>query len=79
MREIRFTVSSRKHRIGRAHVRFVLTTTTPIEVRTNRGDVGWLYVGPDDRGVVVEVIAVLIDDDVLLVIHAMPHAFKRGG
>ena len=78
MERIDFTVASRRHRIGRARVRFVLATTMPTEVETNRGDVGWLYIGPDDRGVVLEVIAVESERDVLLVIHAMPYSFRQG-
>jgi hypothetical protein len=35
-----------------------------------------VWVGPDDRGVVLEVIAVDLPD-YLLVIHAMPLAFRR--
>ena len=35
-----------------------------------------LWVGPDDRGVVLEVIAVDLPD-YLLVIHAMPIALRR--
>ncbi len=78
MKQIRFTTASRKHRLGRAHVRYVMSTSTPVPITTNRGDRGWLYVGPDERGVMLEVIAVEKEDDVLVVIHAMPHGFKRG-
>lgn len=35
-----------------------------------------LWVGPDDRGIVLEVIAVELPD-YLLVIHAMPVALRR--
>ena len=35
-----------------------------------------VWVGPDDRGVVLEVIAVDLPD-YLLIIHAMPLAFRR--
>ncbi len=35
-----------------------------------------LWVDPDDRGIVLEVIAVELPD-YLLVIHAMPVAFRR--
>lgn len=35
-------------------------------------------VGPDDRGVMLEIIAVELPD-YLLVIHAMPAAFRRNG
>ena len=35
-----------------------------------------LWVGPDDRGIVLEVMAVELPD-YLLVIHAMPVVFRR--
>ena len=35
-----------------------------------------LWVGPDDRGIVLEVMAVELPD-YLLIIHAMPVAFRR--
>lgn len=37
-----------------------------------------LWVGPDDRGIVLEVMAVDLPD-YLLVIHAMPVALRRNG
>jgi hypothetical protein len=40
------------------------------------GEDGWKYVGPDDRGVVLEVIAVESDAETLLVIHVMPDDFR---
>ena len=73
---IEFTTASRKHRIGRARVRHVMATTQPELVVTNRGEEGWRYVGPDDRGLILEVIAVETDDDTLLVIHVMPYDFR---
>lgn len=74
--EPRFTQAARKHRIGRAHVRHVLATVTPVSITTKQGDAGWLHVGPDDRGLELEVVAVIIRDG-LLVIHAMPTALRR--
>lgn len=75
---IEFTAASRKHRIGRGHVRYVMATQEPEEVVTTRGEFGWKYVGPDDRGVVLEVIAVELDNGDVLVIHAMPTALRGG-
>jgi hypothetical protein len=40
-----------------------------------RGDDVWRWVGPDDRGVELEVVA-LASPDVLLVIHVMPTQFR---
>ena len=76
---IEFTTASRKHRIGRAHVRYVMATHEPEEAVTARGEPGWKYVGVDDRGVELEVIAVELDVGDLLVIHAMPTALRGGG
>jgi hypothetical protein len=53
-----------------------MATTQPELIVTNRGEEGWRYIGPDDRGVVIEVIAVETDEDTLLVIHVMPHDFR---
>lgn len=76
---IEFTTASRKHRLGRAHIRYVLATQEPEEVMTNRGEQGWLYIGADDRGLILEVIAVELDGGDLLVIHAMPQALRGDG
>ena len=75
--EIRFTQSARKHRIGRTSVRHVLAGTRPTPVTATSGADAWLYVGPDERGRELEIIAVEVQsaDDgqhYLLVIHVMP-------
>jgi hypothetical protein len=54
-----------------------METVEPVAAKTSGGSSGWLYVGPDDRGVTLEVIAVEVEDDVLLVIHAMPRVYRR--
>jgi hypothetical protein len=76
---IEFTTASRRHRLGRAHVRYVMATQDPEETVTARGEHGWKYVGPDDRGLELEVIAVELDTGDLLVIHAMPTALRGDG
>jgi hypothetical protein len=73
--EIRFTQSARRHRIGRASARHVLATSDPTPVTTSSGTEAWLYVGPDERGRELEVIALEVADAAqpyLLVIHVMP-------
>ncbi len=73
--EIRFTQSARRHRIGRASARHVLATTDPTPVTTSSGAKAWLYVGPDERGRELEVIALEVAgaaQPYLLVIHVMP-------
>ncbi len=73
--ELRFTQAARKHRIGKTHARHVVATTDPTPITTNRGEEGWLYIGVDDRGLELEVIAVEIPEG-LLIIHAMPTALR---
>jgi hypothetical protein len=78
--EIRFTQAARKHRIGRPSARHVLAGAEPTLVRTAGGADAWLYVGPDDRGRELEIIAVEVHRPdaapYLLVIHVMPTQFR---
>jgi hypothetical protein len=72
--EIRFTQSARRHRIGRASARHVLATIDPTPVTTSSGADAWLYVGPDEQGRELEIVALEVVDAVqpyLLVIHVM--------
>lgn len=82
--EIRFTQSARKHRVGRASVRRVMAAVTPAGTMTEQGNPAWRYVGTDDRGRELEIIAVEIDgekgrDGYLLVIHVMPTGLRGRG
>jgi hypothetical protein len=75
--EIRFTQSARRHRIGRASARHVVATTEPTPVTTSSGANAWLYIGPDERGRELEIIALEVQpadaaQPYLLVIHVMP-------
>ena len=78
MRPVRFTQSARKHHLGRAHVLAAMELAGEPECVPAEGDLDdrLVWVGPDDRGVVLAVIAVDLPD-YLLVIHAMPLAFRR--
>lgn len=67
----KFTQAARKHRIGKAHVLFVINSVEPTETVSARGEAAMLWVGADDRGVVLEILGVKIPDG-LLVIHVMP-------
>lgn len=60
--ELRYTQAARKHRIGRARARFVMSTTQPTTITTKRGELAWLYLGTDERGVELEIIAVEQED-----------------
>lgn len=74
---VAFTRSTRKHRIGRAHVLSVMATTIGIPVpRTPDHDPQVVWIGLDDRGVALEVIPFVLPD-VLLVHHVMPYDFRR--
>ncbi len=75
--ELAWTQSSRRHRIGRAHARHVINTVEPIAITTADGSKGLLWVGPDDRGLELEVVAVVLPG-LYLVIHVMPTALKGG-
>ena len=74
--EVRWAQSSRKHRIGRAHARHLMNTASPIVTTTSSGDQALLWVGLDDRGIELEIIAVVLPG-MYLVIHVMPTAFRR--
>jgi hypothetical protein len=80
--EIRFTQAARRHRIGRASVRWVMATNTPVSTTTKSGDVAWRWIGPDGRGRELDVIAVEVQGaedamPILLVIHVMPN-YEKG-
>jgi hypothetical protein len=77
--ELRFAQSARRHRIGKAHVRHVVATTTPTAVETPSGDAALEWIGPDDRYLELEVVGVILEpsDEPLnpnevLIIHVMP-------
>ncbi len=77
VRSVRFTRSARKHRIGRAHALHVIATVTPTEVAaTDEFDARRVWLGPDDRGVDLEIVALVLPTE-LLVIHVMPTALRR--
>jgi hypothetical protein len=74
---VRFTQSARRHRIGKARVLHVIEHVEPTRVPADeemRERLVW--VGADDRGLELEVVAVA-EPDFLLVIHVMPRQFRR--
>jgi hypothetical protein len=74
---IRFTRGSRKHRIGRAHARFVLENTEPIVTpATEEDDPQLVWIGPDDRGIELEIVAIVLPE-YWLVIHVMPTQYRE--
>jgi hypothetical protein len=77
--EVRFSRSARKHRIGKAHALFVMEHYEPTVVPADeQEDERWLWVGEDDRGAELEIVAIVIRD-VLLVIHVMPTHYRQRG
>ena len=73
---VRWIRSARRHRVGRAHAEHVLANTFAERVTTTRGEPGLLFVGPDDRGIELEIL-VVVADDVLTVIHVMPTHYRN--
>jgi len=43
----------------------------------NRGEDEYLWVGADDRSVTLAIAAVVVEDDLLLVLHVMPRRYRR--
>lgn len=76
MRAVRFTQSARRHKIGRAHALYVISTYPPTATTSPLGVAAKRWQGVDDRGVMLEIVAVEVPD-YLLVIHVMP--MYRGG
>jgi len=76
-KEVRFAKSARKHRIGKAHVLFVLENNEPVAFLSIYGeDQKLLWIGQDDRGLELEIVAVKLVEHIL-VIHVMPRNFRR--
>lgn len=75
---VRFSQSARKHRIGRAHALYVMDNGEPQWDRPAGKEPRLLWIGPDERGVELEVVAVQTPD-YLLVIHVMPTALRGKG
>ena len=78
MRRVKFTQSARKHRIGKVHVLAAMNSAAEPERFPAEGNLDdrLLWIGEDDRGVVLEVIGIDLPD-YLLIIHVMPHSFRR--
>ena len=73
---IKFTQAARKHRIGKAHAIFVIENNPFVVVASEVGRVQRVWQGLDYRGVELEIIAVVLDE-YLLVTHVMPANFRR--
>ncbi len=75
---IRLTQAARKRRIGRAHIEAAMSNAHTIETvaATDLIDPQIVWIGEDDRGDELEVIAVVLPNE-LLIIHVMPTRYKR--
>lgn len=56
--------------------RHVMSTVEPTASATNAGSAALLWIGTDDRGVELEIVAAVLPD-LYLVIHVMPTALRR--
>ena len=77
--KIHFAQSARRHRIGKAHALWVINHFEAIREMAPDGSGKadrLMWVGRDDRGLELEVIAIELIE-VLLVIHVMPMNFRR--
>lgn len=76
-RPVEWYRSARRHRIGKAHALYVMATVEPERVSAVEGtDPRLRWIGPDDRGIALEVAALDLPDEVI-VIHVMPTALRR--
>jgi len=76
-RELRWFRSARRHRVGRAHALQVIASVEPQRVAaSDDADARLVWIGPDERGVELEIVALDLRDAVV-VIHVMPTALRR--
>jgi hypothetical protein len=75
--EVRIVSGARKHGLSRRRIEQVLAHHRVAEtVLSGSTDPKIRFVGPDERGVEIEVVAVVLPG-ILLVIHAMPTRFRE--
>lgn len=75
-RPLRWYQSARRHRVGRAHALHVMMSTEPVRVpATEAVDERLVWIGEDDRGNELEIVALVLPDAVV-VIHVMPTALR---
>lgn len=69
--------SARRHRIGKAHARYVMAHKQPSQVPASENlDARLVWLGEDDRGVELEIVALDLEERVV-VIHVMPTGLRR--
>ncbi|MFD6197208.1 hypothetical protein ACFWE3_10940 [Mycobacteriaceae bacterium NPDC060252] len=74
----RFTRPSRKHKVGREHIKSALRNAVLVEIRAQSWGHMGIFVGIDDRGLELEIGVIGADEDVnlWLVMHVMPRRFR---
>ncbi|GAA4822567.1 hypothetical protein GCM10023353_33890 [Tomitella cavernea] len=76
-RQIRWYRSARRHRIGKAHAMHVIDSVEAEQVdATESSDARLVWIGKDDRGVELEIVALDLDHAVV-VIRVMPTELRR--
>lgn len=76
-RRVRWYQSARRHRVGRTHAIYVMTTVEPEPVLVIGGlDPRLRWEGADSRGVELEIVALDLPGEIV-VIHVMPTALRR--
>jgi len=80
LKPLRWTRSARKHKIGKAHALAALENAgSPTYVgATGEFDARLVWIGPDDRGLELEIVALDLERE-WLVIHVMPREYGRNG
>jgi hypothetical protein len=74
----RVTRTARRHKIGNAHMLAAIAAAgEPTVEETDR--VRLLWVGVDDRGIELEIIGLVADEDpdLVIIIHCMPTTYPR--
>ena len=75
--EIRYAQSARKHRIGKARVNFVMDNNSYTVISSQEGEkVQWVWIAKDDRGLDLEIVAVVLEQ-YLLITNVMPTSLRR--
>ena len=74
--EVRVTSGARKHALSRRRIEEALTSQRIAQTIPGDGDPKIYFVGTDNRGEEIEVVAVVLPS-LLLIIHAMPTRYRR--
>ena len=75
---IKFTQASRKHRIGKTRVLFVMENYSPSLLEGNLDYIErYVWIGKDDQGLELEVVALILEE-YLLITHVMPTDLRKG-